>query len=147
MSQAWQTIDKKSNRRSLAADDPADQCLEHEAELKERPAILGSQREGAAGREARREAEGGMGVGKNNTSKSMDSGGETGKYEEEVKHGADFYPIPVSATCAYLFYPIPSRATCPKVSAFTVIFAVIWVSLSVLKCIVYRHSLCIFRVI
>ncbi|KAJ8263543.1 hypothetical protein COCON_G00160000 [Conger conger] len=76
-------------------DDPADQCLEHEAELKERAAILGPQREGAAGREARREAEGGMGVGKNNTSKSMDSGGEPGKYEEEVKCGADFYPIPV----------------------------------------------------
>lgn len=36
-----------------------------------------------------------MGVGKNTTSKSMDSGSEGGKYEEESKHGADFYPIPV----------------------------------------------------
>uniref|UniRef100_UPI003AAA7E91 solute carrier family 23 member 2 isoform X2 n=1 Tax=Centroberyx gerrardi TaxID=166262 RepID=UPI003AAA7E91 len=36
-----------------------------------------------------------MGVGKNTTSKSMDGGGEGGKYEEESKHGADFYPIPV----------------------------------------------------
>ncbi|KAJ8396930.1 hypothetical protein AAFF_G00012530 [Aldrovandia affinis] len=36
-----------------------------------------------------------MGVGKNTTSKSMDSGGEGGKYEEEGKHGADFYPVPV----------------------------------------------------
>ncbi|XP_035235181.1 solute carrier family 23 member 2-like [Anguilla anguilla] len=76
-------------------DDPADQRLEHEAELNERPELLGPQTEGAAGREGRREAEGGMGVGKNNTSKSMDSGGEPGRYEEEGKRGADFYPIPV----------------------------------------------------
>ncbi|KAJ8380020.1 hypothetical protein SKAU_G00007980 [Synaphobranchus kaupii] len=71
-------------------DDPADQCLEHEAELKER-----SQRESAAGGGARSGLERGMGVGKNNTSKSMDSGGEPGKYEEEGKCDADFYPIPV----------------------------------------------------
>ncbi|CAG5924490.1 unnamed protein product, partial [Menidia menidia] len=36
-----------------------------------------------------------MGVGKNTTSKSMDSSSEGGKYEDESKHGADFYPIPV----------------------------------------------------
>uniref|UniRef100_A0AAX7TC71 Solute carrier family 23 member 2 n=1 Tax=Astatotilapia calliptera TaxID=8154 RepID=A0AAX7TC71_ASTCA len=36
-----------------------------------------------------------MGVGKNTTSKSMDSSSEAGKYEEECKHGANFYPIPV----------------------------------------------------
>ncbi|XP_061784304.1 solute carrier family 23 member 2 isoform X1 [Nerophis lumbriciformis] len=36
-----------------------------------------------------------MGVGKNTSSKPMDSGSEEGKYEEESKHGADFYPIPV----------------------------------------------------
>uniref|UniRef100_A0A671U6W9 Solute carrier family 23 member 2 n=1 Tax=Sparus aurata TaxID=8175 RepID=A0A671U6W9_SPAAU len=36
-----------------------------------------------------------MGVGKNTTSKSLDSSSEGGKYEEETKHGADFYPIPV----------------------------------------------------
>lgn len=36
-----------------------------------------------------------MGVGKNNTSKSLDSGSDAGKYEDESKHGADFYPIPV----------------------------------------------------
>lgn len=35
-----------------------------------------------------------MGVGKNTTANSMDS--EGGKYEEEAKHGADFYPIPVN---------------------------------------------------
>ncbi|KAG5840517.1 hypothetical protein ANANG_G00189640 [Anguilla anguilla] len=95
-------------------DDPADQRLEHEAELNERPELLGPQTEGAAGREGRREAEGGMGVGKNNTSKSMDSGGEPGRYEEEGKRGADFcstlfipvfHPIPVMPHC--LFYPIP----------------------------------------
>ncbi|MEQ2275950.1 hypothetical protein AMECASPLE_017574 [Ameca splendens] len=39
-----------------------------------------------------------MGVGKNTTSKSMDSSSESGKYEEEAKHGADFYPIPVHIT-------------------------------------------------
>ncbi|KAI1882557.1 hypothetical protein AGOR_G00251970 [Albula goreensis] len=36
-----------------------------------------------------------MGVGKNTTSKSMDSAGDGGKYEEETKHNEDFYPIPV----------------------------------------------------
>uniref|UniRef100_A0A8C8CRA7 Solute carrier family 23 member 2 n=1 Tax=Oncorhynchus tshawytscha TaxID=74940 RepID=A0A8C8CRA7_ONCTS len=35
-----------------------------------------------------------MGVGKNTTSMSME-GGEGAKYEEENKHSADFYPIPV----------------------------------------------------
>lgn len=35
-----------------------------------------------------------MGVGKNTTSK-MDSSGEAARYEEEIKHGTDFYPIPV----------------------------------------------------
>lgn len=39
-----------------------------------------------------------MGVGKNTTSKSMDSSSEPGKYEEECKHGANFYPIPVHTT-------------------------------------------------
>uniref|UniRef100_A0A672TC64 Solute carrier family 23 member 2 n=1 Tax=Sinocyclocheilus grahami TaxID=75366 RepID=A0A672TC64_SINGR len=37
-----------------------------------------------------------MGVGKNTTSKSMDSTAEPSKYEEENKHSAHFYPIPVS---------------------------------------------------
>ncbi|XP_038558382.1 solute carrier family 23 member 2 isoform X3 [Micropterus salmoides] len=36
-----------------------------------------------------------MGVGKNTTSKTMDSSSDGGKYEEEIKHSADFYPIPV----------------------------------------------------
>ncbi|CAL8249185.1 unnamed protein product [Merluccius merluccius] len=36
-----------------------------------------------------------MGVGKNTTSKSIEGGGDGNKYEEETKHGADFYPIPV----------------------------------------------------
>jgi len=38
----------------------------------------------------------GMGVGRNTTSKSMESTAEPGKYEEENKHSAHFYPIPVS---------------------------------------------------
>ncbi|KAI4876077.1 hypothetical protein NFI96_026374 [Prochilodus magdalenae] len=36
-----------------------------------------------------------MGVGKNTSCKSMDATAETGKYEEEGKHSANFYPIPV----------------------------------------------------
>ncbi|XP_056102512.1 solute carrier family 23 member 2 isoform X2 [Rhinichthys klamathensis goyatoka] len=36
-----------------------------------------------------------MGVGRNTTSKSMESTAEPGKYEEENKHSAHFYPIPV----------------------------------------------------
>lgn len=36
-----------------------------------------------------------MGVGKNTTSKSMDSTAELAKYDEETKHSANFYPIPV----------------------------------------------------
>uniref|UniRef100_A0A8C7YB33 Solute carrier family 23 member 2 n=1 Tax=Oryzias sinensis TaxID=183150 RepID=A0A8C7YB33_9TELE len=35
-----------------------------------------------------------MGVGKN-TSKSLDSSSDGGKYEDDRKHGVDFYPIPV----------------------------------------------------
>lgn len=37
-----------------------------------------------------------MGVGKNNTSKTLDASSDGGKYEEESKHGAEFYPIPVN---------------------------------------------------
>lgn len=37
-----------------------------------------------------------MGVGKNTTTKSMDSGSEEGRYEDESKQAADFYPIPVN---------------------------------------------------
>lgn len=45
-----------------------------------------------------------MGVGKNTTSKTMDSSSEGGKYEEESKHGADFYPIPVRE-CIFIGLP------------------------------------------
>ncbi|KAG7480770.1 hypothetical protein MATL_G00059800, partial [Megalops atlanticus] len=76
-------------------DDPTDQSLDHVTELKERPAVLLSRRVTGAGRDTERVVERGMGVGKNTTSKSVDSGGEGGKYEEDTKHGADFYPIPV----------------------------------------------------
>ncbi|KAA8592680.1 hypothetical protein FQN60_018135 [Etheostoma spectabile] len=47
------------------------------------------------GTEEEQEEDTRMGVGKNTTSKSMDSNSEGGKLEEEGKHGADFYPIPV----------------------------------------------------
>lgn len=36
-----------------------------------------------------------MGVGKNTTPKTLESSSEGGKYEDESKHGAEFYPIPV----------------------------------------------------
>lgn len=37
-----------------------------------------------------------MGVGKNTTPKVLESGSEAGKYEDDGKHGACFYPIPVN---------------------------------------------------
>lgn len=37
-----------------------------------------------------------MGVGKNTTSKVLESGNEAGKYEDDCRHGACFYPIPVN---------------------------------------------------
>ncbi|XP_036381877.1 solute carrier family 23 member 2-like isoform X1 [Megalops cyprinoides] len=76
-------------------DDPTDQSLDHVTELKERPAVLLPRQVSGAGRDTERAVERGMGVGKNTTSKSVDSGEEGGKYEEDSKHGADFYPIPV----------------------------------------------------
>ncbi|TNM89938.1 hypothetical protein fugu_004172 [Takifugu bimaculatus] len=36
-----------------------------------------------------------MGVGKNTTSKVLETSSEAGKYEDDGKHGACFYPIPV----------------------------------------------------
>ncbi|XP_048065400.1 solute carrier family 23 member 2 isoform X1 [Megalobrama amblycephala] len=87
-------------------DDLAGQSVEHECVLTGRAAVFLPERE----RERRRgtepeeeeeeddkaeEQRGGMGVGKNTTSKSMDSTAEPGKYEEENKHSAHFYPIPV----------------------------------------------------
>lgn len=54
------------------------------------------ERERRRATEEEKEERGGMGVGKNTTSKSMDSTAEPCKYEEETKNGAHFYPIPVS---------------------------------------------------
>ncbi|XP_056102511.1 solute carrier family 23 member 2 isoform X1 [Rhinichthys klamathensis goyatoka] len=85
-------------------DDLAGQSVEHECVLTGREAVFLPERE----RERRRRTEpeeeeedkaeeqrGGMGVGRNTTSKSMESTAEPGKYEEENKHSAHFYPIPV----------------------------------------------------
>lgn len=36
-----------------------------------------------------------MGIGKNTTSKVLETSSEAGKYEDDGKHGACFYPIPV----------------------------------------------------
>lgn len=37
-----------------------------------------------------------MGVGKNTTSKVLETSSDVGKYEDEGRHGACFYPIPVN---------------------------------------------------
>ncbi|XP_052459924.1 solute carrier family 23 member 2-like isoform X1 [Carassius gibelio] len=89
-------------------DDLSGQSAEHESVLTARAAVFlpererdwrrGTEPEGDEEDEDEDEAEeqrGGMGVGKNTTSKSMDSSTEPGKYEEENKHSAHFYPIPV----------------------------------------------------
>ncbi|CAB1319927.1 unnamed protein product [Coregonus sp. 'balchen'] len=66
-----------------------DTYLDHVRELKAQSAVFLPERV----REEEEGEERGMGVGKNITSKSME--GEGAKYEEENKHSADFYPIPV----------------------------------------------------
>ncbi|XP_026100556.1 solute carrier family 23 member 2-like isoform X1 [Carassius auratus] len=84
-------------------DDLSGQSAEHESVLTARAAVFLPERErdwkrGTEPEGDEDEAEeqsGGMGVGKNTTSKSMDSSTEPGKYEEENKHSAHFYPIPV----------------------------------------------------
>lgn len=66
--------------------------------LKDSSAVFGAKPDrGGAGNEEEEEEiiDTVMGVGKNTTSKSLDSGSDAGKYEDESKHGADFYPIPV----------------------------------------------------
>ncbi|CAB1322112.1 unnamed protein product [Coregonus sp. 'balchen'] len=75
-----------------------DTVLDHVRELKEQSAVFlpeGESGETGRAREEEEEEDTGMGVGKNTTAKSME-GGEGGKYEEENKHSADFYPIPSS---------------------------------------------------
>lgn len=76
---------------SLSVDDTV---LDHVRELKVQSAVFLPER---ATWRVREEEERGMGMGKNITSKSME--GEGAKYEEENKHRADFYPIPVQYTC------------------------------------------------
>ncbi|XP_027888681.1 solute carrier family 23 member 2 isoform X1 [Xiphophorus couchianus] len=65
--------------------------------LRDPSAVFTPEQRGTEGTEAEEEEkdidEEKMGVGKNTTANSMDS--EGGKYEEEAKHGANFYPIPV----------------------------------------------------
>lgn len=42
-----------------------------------------------------------MGVGKNTTSRSLESISDAGNYEDENKKGAGFYPIPVHNLSSY----------------------------------------------
>ncbi|KAL4635980.1 solute carrier family 23 member 2-like [Arapaima gigas] len=74
-------------------DDLADQSLGYVAELKDRIQVSLEERASHLVWKTDRAAEDEMGVGKN--SKSLDSGGETGKYQEDTKCTADFYPVPV----------------------------------------------------
>ncbi|XP_048099951.1 solute carrier family 23 member 2 isoform X2 [Alosa alosa] len=84
-------------RCSLRTDDLANQSLGYVTELSEESTALVWECEQAE--EEEEEADGaerrGMGVGRNTTSKAMDSTGEGGKYEEDTKRAADFYPVPV----------------------------------------------------
>ena len=87
---------------SLPADDLAKQSLGYVRALSGESTALVAECELGEEEEEREEEggeRGGMGVGKNTTSKAMDSTGEGGKYEEDGKHAADFYPIPVSCVC------------------------------------------------
>ncbi|KAG1974069.1 solute carrier family 23 member 2 isoform X1 [Pimephales promelas] len=76
-------------------DDLAGQSVEHECVLTGREAVFLPERERERRRGTEPEEGIGMGVGRNTTSKSMESTAEPGKYEEENKHSAHFYPIPV----------------------------------------------------
>ncbi|XP_056628713.1 solute carrier family 23 member 2 isoform X1 [Triplophysa dalaica] len=78
-------------------DDLVGQSVVHERVLtgKATAYLTEYERERRRATEEEKEERGGMGVGKNTTSKSMDSTAEPCKYEEETKNGAHFYPIPV----------------------------------------------------
>ncbi|KAL0979245.1 hypothetical protein UPYG_G00182710 [Umbra pygmaea] len=90
------TITLKGNgsyRFSFPRTDDLD--LEHVRELKEQSEVFLPEKEAeVTERTTAEEEERGMGIGKNTTSKCME-GGEGMKYEEENKHSAAFYPIPV----------------------------------------------------
>ncbi|KAF5897839.1 solute carrier family 23 member 2-like isoform X1, partial [Clarias magur] len=90
---------------SSGSDELAGQALDHVSAESEPSDFLSERESGRRRGEEEREREeeereeeevsGGMGVGKNSTCKAMDSNAEPGKYEEESKHSANFYPIPV----------------------------------------------------
>ncbi|KAM6965677.1 solute carrier family 23 member 2 [Aplochiton taeniatus] len=71
-----------------------DGVLDHVSHLTEQSATFLPEREGIEVDRAKEEEQG-MGVGKNTTNKSLDGEADGGKYDEDGKHGADFYPIPV----------------------------------------------------
>lgn len=75
-----------------------EQPLDDVTRLKDSPTVVATDVDrGGTGR-AQEEQDSGdaaMGVGKNNTSKALDSSADGGKYEEESKDAAEFYPIPV----------------------------------------------------
>ncbi|XP_075889334.1 solute carrier family 23 member 2 isoform X1 [Nelusetta ayraudi] len=75
-----------------------EQPLDDVTRLKDSPTVVATDIDrGGTGRaqEDQESGDAAMGVGKNNTSKTLDSSGDGGKYEEESKDAAEFYPIPV----------------------------------------------------
>lgn len=108
----------------LALDDLAGQSVGHERVLTGRTTAFLPEHESDRRRATEEEEEReGMGVGRNTTSKSMDSTAEPCKYEEETKNSAHFYPIPVSVcnlseACHY----IQSVCVCVRVSTTCVHF-------------------------
>lgn len=80
----------------FTSDDLAGQSVEHERVLTGKATAFLPELDSERRRSTEEEERGGMGVGKNTTSKSMDSTAEPCKYEEETKNSAHFYPIPVS---------------------------------------------------
>ncbi|KAK1787022.1 hypothetical protein P4O66_017398 [Electrophorus voltai] len=82
----------------VTADELASQPVDHVRALGVAGVFL-CERESAwrsgVGQEQDPEGRGGMGVGRNSTCRPMDSTAEPGQYEEETKHSANFYPIPV----------------------------------------------------
>lgn len=76
-----------------------EQPLDDVTRLTESPTVVASDIDRGGTGSAQDDQESGdtaaMGVGKNNTSKALDSSADGGKYEEESKDAAEFYPVPV----------------------------------------------------
>lgn len=84
-----------------------EQPLDDVTRLKDSPTVVATDIDrGGTGRaqEDQESRDAAMGIGKNNTSKTLDSSGDGGKYEEESKDAAEFYPIPVILSFFLTFF-------------------------------------------